>query len=254
MTGALTDDGFLGGRLRIAQPAQGYRAGVDPVFLAAAVPAKAGERVLDLGCGVGTAALCLAARVPGLVLYGLELQEVYAALAERNAAANGIAMTVVRGDVVRMPAALKAESFDHVLMNPPYFDGARRSAARDSGRETALAGEADMGAWCDAALRRLRPGGMLSVIQVPERLPDLLHALTGRAAIRLHPLAPREGRDASRILLLARKGGAAPLSLAAPTLLHRGATHERDGENYTDVARKVLRDGEPWPWTRVNAS
>ena len=68
------EDAFLGGRLTIRQPVRGYRAGADPVFLAAAVAAKPGERVLELGCGVGTALLCLGARVAGLDLTGVERQ------------------------------------------------------------------------------------------------------------------------------------------------------------------------------------
>src|SRR5574343_1545621 len=95
----LTDDKFLCGRLRLWQPAQGYRAATDPVLLAAACPATAGQSVLDLGCGAGAAALCLAARVPDLALAGLELQPEYADLARRNAARNGVAMQVECGDL-----------------------------------------------------------------------------------------------------------------------------------------------------------
>ncbi|MFZ2468854.1 MAG: methyltransferase, partial [Parvibaculum sedimenti] len=40
--GAFTDDGFLGGRLQLLQPAKGYRAGIDAVLLAASVPARHG--------------------------------------------------------------------------------------------------------------------------------------------------------------------------------------------------------------------
>jgi len=77
----LTEDAFLGGRLRLRQPAAGYRAAIDPVLLAAAVPAAAGDSVADLGCGVATAGLCLLARVPGARVSGLELQAPLADLA-----------------------------------------------------------------------------------------------------------------------------------------------------------------------------
>ena len=83
--GELSTDAFLGGRLSIMQPIRGYRAAADPVLLAAAVPARAGDAVLELGCGAGVASLCLGQRVPGLIQFGLELQPAYAALARRNA-------------------------------------------------------------------------------------------------------------------------------------------------------------------------
>ena len=103
MTGDLTHDAFLCGKLHLWQPKQGYRAATDAVLLAAACPAKAGESVLDLGCGVGAASLCLASRVTGLMQSGLELQEDYAALARQNAAENGVALNVVVGDLTDMP-------------------------------------------------------------------------------------------------------------------------------------------------------
>ncbi|MDT8344261.1 MAG: methyltransferase, partial [Thermohalobaculum sp.] len=103
--GALTEDRLLGGRVRLLQPGAGYRAATDPVLLAAAVPARPGERVLELGIGAGAATLCLAARVAGLVHAGLEIQPDYLALAARNAALNGVALVLFEGDVAAPPAA-----------------------------------------------------------------------------------------------------------------------------------------------------
>ena len=117
---ALTEDALLGGRVRLRQPAKGYRAATDPVLLAAAVGARTGETVLDAGCGAGAAALCLAARVPGLALHGLELQADYAALARINAPQ----LTVWEGDLLAPPAVLRSIAFDWVISNPPYFDAA----------------------------------------------------------------------------------------------------------------------------------
>ena len=249
MTDDLTEDGFLGGRLRLLQPATGYRAGVDPVFLAAAVPARPGQSVLDLGCGVGTAALCLGARVPGLSLAGLERQPDYARLARENAARNDIPLEVHEGDVAAPPPDLRARSFDHVILNPPYWEPAKRTRADDGGRETALAEETPLAAWIDAALRRLRPGGHLTVIQAAERLPALLSGIDTRAGgVTIRPLSPRTGRNATRIILTARKTSGEGFTLAAPTLIHEGARHERDAEDYTPEIRAILRDGAAFSW------
>jgi tRNA1(Val) A37 N6-methylase TrmN6 len=240
----LSEDLFLGGRLRLRQPLSGYRAGIDPVLLAAAVPAKVGESALELGLGAGTASLCLAARVPGLVLAGLELQPAYAALARENAGTNGIALEVIEGDLAAMPAALKARRFDHVLMNPPYFHRPSGTPAADAGREAARREALPLAAWVDAAARRLAPGGTLTAIQRVERLPELLAACASRlGSLELKPVAPREGREAPLVLVRARKGGRAAFRLHAPLVLHEGARHERDGESYRPEAQAILRGG-----------
>lgn len=165
---ALREDGFLGGRLRILQPAQGYRAGADAVMLAAACPARAGQSVLELGCGAGVALLCLGSRVPDLALSGLELQPAYAALAQRNAQANAIPARIHQGDLGHMPAELRAESFDQVIANPPYFLGG--TIAPDHGRGTARHEDTPLEDWIAAGLRRLRPGGEITLIQRADRL------------------------------------------------------------------------------------
>ena len=244
---ALTCDGFLGGRLSIHQPRDGYRAGVDPVFLAAAVPARAGQAVLELGCGAGVASLCLAARVPGLRLTGVEVQPDYADLARRNAAENGLTLDVITADLTALPDGLRAQSFDHVIANPPYFPPGR-TPARDAGRQRALAETTPLARWIDVATKRLAPGGRLTLIQRADRLPDLARATDTRlGAIEVRPLAPRQGRAARLVLYSALKGGGGPPILHAPLILHDGPRHMRDGDDYSAAARAVLRDGAAWP-------
>ncbi len=238
----LTEDHFLGGRLRLLQPRAGYRAATDPVLLAAAVAARAGQSVLDLGCGAGTAALCLGARVPGLTLAGLELQADYADLARENGRRNGISLNVFEGDVAAPPAALRALDFDHVIANPPYYDPASPAAA-DPGRDTALREATPVAAWVDAGLRRLRPGGDFTVIQRIERLPALLAALGGRGSAAVLPLCPRAGRAATRVILRIRKGGRAQFRLLAPLVIHAGPAHDGDRDSFAPEVAAILREG-----------
>lgn len=245
----LTHDAFLGGRLRLWQPKAGYRAGVDPVLLAASVPAKPGEQVLDLGCGAGAAALCLGARVSGLVLTGLEVQPGYAALARRNAEGAGLSMTVIDGDLTTPPPMLRQMSFHHIIANPPYFDPSARIGAEDAGRERALAEQAPLAAWVELAARRLRPRGYLHVIQRTERLPDLLVAVQGcLGSVEVLPLAGRVGRPPAHVIFRARKDGRAPFRLHQPLIVHQGANHLSDAEDYSDETVAVLRNGQMLPW------
>lgn len=157
MTQKVTENEYLGGKVRIRQPASGYRAGVDPVLLAASVPAVSGQRILELGTGVGTAALCLAARVENLSLVGVEIQPEYAALARENAGLNKADFDVVEADLLKLPEELKQRQFDHVIANPPYFDRTAGHAAADTGRETAMGESAPLAEWLKLRQSALPP-------------------------------------------------------------------------------------------------
>ncbi len=243
----LSRDDFLGGALRIWQPLNGYRAATDPVFLAAAVGANPGQSVLELGCGAGVALACLCRRVDGLQAHGLELQAGYAELAERNARDNGLEMTIHPGDLLAMPRVLRALDFDHVFANPPFYPRNAASGPKDSGRDTAhREGEARLEDWIVIGLRRLKPRGHFTMIHRSERLGDILAGLQGKAGdIRILPLVAREGQDARRVIVQARKGAAGPLRLLSPLVLHKGAAHEKDEDSFNTTIRKVLREIQP---------
>ncbi len=244
----LSNDRFLGGRLTIAQPAGGYRAGVDAVLLAAAVPARGGDAVIELGCGAGTAALCLATRVPGVTLSALEVQPDYAALARGNAAAAGVALTVHEGDVAAPPTAFRAIRADHVMANPPFFVRADGTMAQDAGREGGRGERAPLEAWVACAARRLRPGGTLTLIQRAARLGEILAAMQPRfGAIEVLPIAARAGRPAEHVIVRARAGRRTPLSLLPPLVLHPGADHAEDGGAYRPEVEQVLRNAAALP-------
>ncbi len=240
----LTHDAFLGGKVHLWQPRKGYRAGVDPVLLAAAVPARSGDTVMDLGCGAGAAGLCLAARVVGVTVTGVEVQEDYAALARLNAAESGLPLTVLQADLRTLPEPIRHQQFTHVMMNPPYFARKDGTAAKDPGRDLAFGGDTLLADWLDVGIRRLAPKGHLTLIQRMERLPEVLRALDGRlGSVVLRPIAGRAGKPPGRFLLRAIHSGRAPFVMAPPLIMHDGAAHDGDRESYSAQISQVLRGG-----------
>lgn len=240
MVDDLTQDAFLGGKVLAWQPRYGFRSGVDAVLLAAAVPAVSGQSVLELGCGVGVASLCLNARVGGLRMTGVEVQAEYAALAMRNSPE----MEVVNADLRALPAGLRQIQFHHVMMNPPYFDRAHGTASSDAGRDLALSGVTPLADWIDVAVKRLAPKGYLTLIQHITRLPEVLAALQGRlGSVVVLPVMPRPNRAPDLFLLQARHSGRAPFQMRSPLLMHGEEAHIGDKESYTPQIRAILRDG-----------
>ncbi len=243
MTEAITEDALLGGRVRLRQPATGFRVAIDPVLLAAAVPAVAGESVLDVGAGVGAAALCLAARIGDCRVFGIEIQQDLVRVAGENVALNALTgrVDIVTGDLTRPPPRLAAGTFDHVMANPPYHEAGRVDRSPDAGKAAAsietVGGLADWVGFCLAMVRR---GGSVSFVHRADRLDALLARLSPRAgAIVVFPLWPDAAgsRPAKRVIVQARKGLATPLRLARGLALHA------DGGGYTAQAEAILRDG-----------
>ena len=237
-----TDGTLLGGRLSYRQFRNGFRTGIEPVLLAATVPARPGQRVLEAGCGAGAGLLCLCARVAGLDGAGIEADPATAALARHNWAANGLDRLVAYE--TRLPALpCGLGRFDHVFANPPWH---RASASASPFARRDLARRADPGlleAWIMALSPLLFASGSLTLI-----VPAASHAQAsgamhnaGLGAVTLLPLWPKPLVAARIVLLQGHAGSSADGAVMPGLVLHQA------GGGYTEEAERLLRGGGALP-------
>ncbi|NVN87330.1 MAG: methyltransferase [Rhodopseudomonas sp.] len=223
----LTEDGFLGGRLRLRQPKSGHRAGHDAMLLAAATSARPGDRVVEFGAGVGAAGLAVASRVAAIALVLVEIDPDLADLARGNAARNNLPAEVCVLDIASGADAFAAVRFfpdnaDAVLMNPPFNDASRHRSSPDAARQIAhVATATTLEAWVHAARRVLKSAGVLTMIWRADGLADVLAALErGFGSVVVLPVHGKAGEPAIRILVRAVKGGRAPLAIYPGLMLN----------------------------------
>jgi tRNA1(Val) A37 N6-methylase TrmN6 len=242
--GEVVENALLGGRVRLRQPAKGYRAGMDAALLAAAVEARPGERVVEAGCGAGAVLMQIAARRPGVRLTGLERDPAMAALARENAALNGADAQILEGDVAAGFRALGLDPFDHAVSNPPFFDDPGALRAPAEGKRGAWMADDGLAAWTRFLLKAVREGGTITVIHRADRLADLLAGLGATAgSFSVRPVHAFADEPAKRVLVRAVKTGRAPLRLLPALVLH-----DRGGGKHSPAAEAVLRGEAGLGW------
>jgi len=242
----ISEDGLLGGKVRLLQPEDGYRAAIDPVLLAASIEAKPGEAVLDVGCGVGAAALCLSARLPGVQVTGLEIQTDLAELGERNIQMNAAfgAVAIVEGDLRNPPPNLGLGTFHHAMANPPFMETSTGNPPPNASKAKAHTEEAgSLEDWVTFCAKAVKPKGSVTFIHRADRIDHLLSLMRqrfgGLVVFPLWPAAPgaAAAKPAKRVIVRGRKG------LKSPTVFSPGLVlHDAQGA-YTSEAEAVLRKG-----------
>jgi tRNA1Val (adenine37-N6)-methyltransferase len=222
---------FLGGKVIVKQSEEGFRAGLDAVMLAAAVPEAA--RAFELGAGAGTASLCLAARLFGIAITGIEIDPALTKLANENAAANGMDERVafVAADIFALPSEWKRE-YDAVLMNPPFHGEGQSSP--DAARARALMDKGTLRDWLEAGLKRTISGGSFTAILRADRLNEALAALP-ETGVTVFPLWPKADEPARRVLIQVQRGARTPFCLLPGLILHQASGA------YTREADAILR-------------
>ena len=231
-----TVDDFLGGKIKLKQG--DYKATSDAVLLAAAVPAKSDETILDVGCGNGVVALCIMARVPNLKATGLEIQPQMVELARENALLNKMDFEVVEGDVSHPPHEWKERQFHHVVTNPPYFteDMLRQNEVTAKAHKI----QTPLATWLDFCIKKVRAKGTLTIIHRTEAVPEILSVLNGRMGkIKLIPLWPKENVHPKRVIIQATMNSKAPFQI------HNGFVLHNADDTRPDAIENIMRQAKP---------
>lgn len=233
----------LNKRLKLFQIENGFKTSIDSVLLAAACPAGAGDKILDMGCGVGGAGLCVLKRVAGTALVGVDIQADHIALACENAAENGMA---ARAEFVSCDMRDYAEekAFHHIICNPPYLEAGAHLRSPHTPKAKAMGHEDEditIKTWVDAAHYNLKSKGSLSMIHRADCVDEIIQALGKRfGATEIIPLYPRAGEAAKRVIIRTIKDRRSPATLHAGLILHDTV----DAHGYSAAAEKIFREME----------
>lgn len=231
----------LNKRLKLLHSEKGFKTSIDSVLLAAACPAKAGDHILDMGCGVGGAGLCVLTRVKGTKLTGVEIQDDHTELAKRNAVAN---MMQDRCEFITSDIRdyREEKKFNHIICNPPYLEGQSHLRSPSEEKATAMGHDDDnitVKDWVDAAHYCLKSNGSFTMIHRADKIDKIILAMGKRfGAVEIIPLWPKEGVNAKRVIIRAIKDRKSPATFHAGLVLH-----DSEGE-YTPEAQQILRNME----------
>lgn len=254
-----TTDFFHGGRIRLIQPAKGFRAGMDSVLLAAAIAPEDGAQALELGCGAGAVLICAAARARGAWFTGVEHCREAFARAQANVALNGLEdrIALVAGDVAQLPPEFSGR-FRDVFANPPFAEDERAMRLPAAARRASLVMDTPVALWIEAARRALARGGMLTLIHRADHVGALLAGFAkGWGALEIVFVFSRPDRPARRILVRARRDARAAPKILPPLVLHRRAFGLASGSEgapsgaWTHSAEALaIQAGGAFDWTR----
>ena len=237
-------DMLLGGKLVLRQPVKGFRVAIDPVFLAASVSANKGAKVLELGCGTGAAALCLASRVLSCRVTGIEIQRDISEIAKINVRDNGLMsrVSITWGDINNPPINIVRQCFDHVMVNPPFNAKGHGTLPTNYSREKSMVEDLTrIEPWVILSRKALKNKGTLNLIYNVENLEKALSVICQYFGhIKIFPLWPRRDMRSKgkRVIISAKKGSKAPLELMAGLVLHN------DDGSFTKEAEAILRNAK----------
>lgn len=231
MNEEFTEDKILNGKIRILQPRDGYRVALDPIIFASYIKTKFGNKILDVGCGVGTVSLILKYKNPLVKVTAIDINEKMCSFCKENAKRNSIDISVINESIESTESLGK--DFDVVVTNPPFFE--KKSSRLSEKKLLANFETIPLYDWITFCLKRLKNGGKFAIIHLASRLDDILYAIKDKiGAIEIFPIHSKTDSDANRIVITGIKGRNSQIKM------HSGLIVHNENGKYTEKVAKIL--------------
>jgi tRNA1Val (adenine37-N6)-methyltransferase len=245
----LTRDTMFNGDLVCYQHKNGYRYSIDSILLANFTLHWQAASILDLGCGCGILGLVMLYRNAEQIQFieGIEYQEQLVSLAKMNLIENHLEekMRITHGDYVNINRYYKAETFSHVICNPPFYELGRGRTSKQNeaflARHQAVSTTADLASSIAFVLKNR---GNLAIVYPAESSVQLISLLKGKniEPKRIQPVySYPEAGSASLVLMECVKNGGSGAKILPPLYIY-----SQQNGNYTEEVDKMYM---PHPYT-----
>ena len=228
--------------LRLIERTDGLVFGTDAYLLSAFLPKRSTLIGAELGAGTGVISLLALSKNKCKHVYGIEIQEDFSRLSERNAELNGFSdrFTIINKNVNDCTCVDTFKEVDFVFSNPPYMKvssgKANENDEKNIARHEVCANIYD---FCACAKRILKHGGNFYIVYRPDRMIDLISALRNnnfepKKIIFIHP---NSTTPPSLILVSAKLGAKSGLIIPKPVFIYKDGTTE-----YTEEYENIYKN------------
>lgn len=167
--------------LKIIQNTAGFCFGIDAVLLSDfAKEIKNNSNVLDLGTGTGILSILLSKKTNLNKIYGIEIQEQVAEMAERSVKLNDLEnkIEILNMDIKDLKNKFDKNTFDAIVTNPPYK---KLETGKTCERENKFISRHEVTASLEDFIKTsfdlLKDKGSLYMVHRPERLSEIIYLL-----------------------------------------------------------------------------
>lgn len=231
-----TIDVFGRGSFFLVQPKKmAHKAGLDAMLLASCVPDNFKGKCADFGSGAGAAALAVLARCSQAHVTLIENSDIMVEYAKKTLSlpenynlakrANIVQANITAPGKERQKSGLQENSFDFIIMNPPYNNSASNQSKYELRALAHVKTKNLFEDWLKTAACSLKAKGYIAIIAKSCSLYEILAACNKRFGnINIYPIYPHQNTDNLRLLFVAQKNSLGATKIKAPIYIREQDT------------------------------